>query len=275
LMWLYSRLDEWWKEFYENNHDNELYCHIIILWVCLTMSYFGFGLTALVLDITHFPSFLYRTKIQKKKEFMIKGGPWNPSLLSLFGNLFLNFGVSIPLAMYAMYRFSTYLSHHYGLSIGLRMDPDLPSLFEVFYVAIFSFLWDEVFFFYSHWALHYGPLFRNIHKIHHEFNAPIALAAVYAHPIEAIVGNYIASAGGAYLCNGHILLAYIGAVVGIFLTQFHHCGYRLPFTEIQNQPDFHDFHHEKFNGNYSAFGLMDKIHGTDFTWKKVKEEKRN
>ena len=45
----------------------------------------------------------------------------------------------------------------------------------------------QVCFFYTHWAMHHGALYRRIHKQHHEFKAPFALAALYAHPIEFFV----------------------------------------------------------------------------------------
>ena len=45
------------------------------------------------------------------------------------------------------------------------MDRELPSLWEFIRVTIFSLLWDDVFFFYSHWLLHQGVLFKYIHKI--------------------------------------------------------------------------------------------------------------
>jgi hypothetical protein len=43
--------------------------------------------------------------------------------------------------------------------------------------------------------------------------------------------------------------------VGWLRAHRHHCGYRWPWTPFfDHQPDFHDFHHEKFNTNYGAPG---------------------
>lgn len=46
----------------------------------------------------------------------------------------------------------------------------------------FFFVFEDMFHYFAHRALHWGPLYKNIHKLHHEFSAPIGLAAEYAHP---------------------------------------------------------------------------------------------
>ena len=52
----------------------------------------------------------------------------------------------------------------------------------------------------------------------------------------------------------------------------HHCGYRfesavLHLPGFDQQPDFHDFHHEVFRGNYGLIGVLDWFHGTDGRWR--------
>lgn len=49
----------------------------------------------------------------------------------------------------------------------------------------------ELLFYTSHRLLHTKYLYP-YHKLHHGYKAPIALAALYAHPLEAILGNTLA-----------------------------------------------------------------------------------
>ncbi|GFZ51202.1 C-4 methylsterol oxidase [Saitozyma sp. JCM 24511] len=51
----------------------------------------------------------------------------------------------------------------------------------------FFFVFEDMFHYWAHRGLHYGPLYRHIHKVHHEFSAPIGLAAEYAHPLEVMI----------------------------------------------------------------------------------------
>ena len=59
----------------------------------------------------------------------------------------------------------------------------------------------------------------------------------------------------------------VWTVFAVLATQTHHCGYRWPWTPFfDHQPDFHDFHHEKFNTTYGLTGWCDALHGTDKLW---------
>jgi sterol desaturase/sphingolipid hydroxylase (fatty acid hydroxylase superfamily) len=62
---------------------------------------------------------------------------------------------------------------------------------------------------------------------------------------------------------------------GILGTQLHHCGYRPKWMpDFDDNPNFHDFHHETFIGNFGMIGLCDWLHKTDLKWRRVRHARR-
>jgi methylsterol monooxygenase len=105
-------------------------------------------------------------------------------------------------------------------------------------------------------------------QVHHEFHAPIALAAVYAHPVEVVIGNVMSVGMGPFLCNSHLSTFYIFLPFGILGTQMGHCGYKLPLQSYSIE--FHDFHHSANTGNFGSHsGILDWLHGTDSQWREA------
>merc|ERR1712157_656699 len=109
----------------------------------------------------------------------------------LFGQLTTVYGVP---AMYV-------LIHHYtGFGTVIAAEPPTDKqLFIWFSISIWV---DEVLFFYIHWAMH-TKMFYHIHKIHHEYTSPIALAASYCHPFENLVANVIPFSIGPFMLGCH------------------------------------------------------------------------
>lgn len=146
---------------------------------------------------------------------------------------------------------------------GVRVGGTLPPYSERAWMLLAHLLVNEVLFFYAHWALHIGVLYRRIHKIHHEFTAPFALAAVYAHPVEFVIADLIPFTAGFLIFRPHIFFVFIWIVGACLGTQTHHSGYRLPWiASFDEQPNFHDFHHMRFNCCYGNIGWLDILHGT-------------
>lgn len=128
----------------------------------------------------------------------------------------------------------------------------------------------NVFFFYR--LLHHRFFYKRIHKIHHDFQAPMSITAVYAHPIEHIIGNMTPILAGPLILGSHIAVVLLWFLVALQGTVIDHMGYHLPFLK---SPEFHDYHHLKFTCNFGVFGLLDWFHKTDLAFRRSKAHRRH
>ncbi|KZT33350.1 sterol desaturase [Sistotremastrum suecicum HHB10207 ss-3] len=121
-------------------------------------------------------------------------------------------------------------------------------------VAIF-FVLEDFWHYFAHKSLHYGPLYKRIHKIHHKYSAPFGLAAEYAHPLEVLILGVGVIGGPMLYCfltgEMHIATVYLWISVKLFQTIDAHSGYDFPWSLRHILPfwggaDYHDFHHMSF-----------------------------
>lgn len=127
-------------------------------------------------------------------------------------------------------------------------------------IAVF-FVLEDTWHYFLHRALHWGPLYKMIHKIHHQYSAPFGLAAEYASPIEVMLLGFGTVGAPIIWCSItkdlHILTMYCWIVLRLFQAIDAHSGYEFPWSLHHFLPfwagaDHHDTHHEKFIGNYSS-----------------------
>ena len=155
---------------------------------------------------------------------------------------------------------------------ALRVEEALPGARELLlHLAIFVVV-EEVGFYYSHRLFHQRFFYERFHKIHHQWTAPVGLVATYAHPLEHLLSNLGPVVAGPVLCNAHIVTTGLWIVIALTSTILSHSGYHLPFLP---SPQFHDFHHLRFNQCYGVLGWLDRLHNTDNVFRESPQSKNN
>nr|XP_018915402.1 PREDICTED: fatty acid hydroxylase domain-containing protein 2 [Bemisia tabaci] len=135
----------------------------------------------------------------------------------------------------------------------------LPSFHWVLAELSVHILVEEISFYYSHRLLHHRLLYKLIHKKHHEWTAPIAITALYCHPVEHVLSNLLPPFLGVFITGSHVATAYLWFTIAVISTLNAHSGYHWPFFP---SPEAHDFHHAKFNQCFGVLGVLDRLHGT-------------
>ncbi|RDW67448.1 sterol desaturase family protein [Aspergillus mulundensis] len=140
----------------------------------------------------------------------------------------------------------------------------LPSTATMAKHILLSIILQDIIFYHAHRALHHPRIYKHIHKKHHEFTTPIALAALYAHPVEYFLSNILPVALPPALLGAHIVTFWFMLTWALVLAIIAHCGYELPPIYGWNM-EVHDMHHELFVGNFGTIGICDVLYGTRLT----------
>lgn len=216
----------------------------IMSFVMHELVYFGRSLPWIIIDaIPYFNKWkLQNTKVPTWKE------QWECAALVLLSHC----TVELP-QIWLFHPVATYFGMDYGVPF--------PPIWKMAMQITLFFIMEDAWHYWFHRALHYGPLYKSIHKLHHTYSAPFGLAAEYASPIEVMLLGFgiVGSPVIWVLVTGelHLMTMYMWIVLRLFQAIDAHSGYDFPWSMRRWVPfwagaDHHDMHHERFIGNYAS-----------------------
>jgi fatty acid hydroxylase domain-containing protein 2 len=135
---------------------------------------------------------------------------------------------------------------------------EVPSFSTTISHLFVSFICHEIFYYYIHRLLHHKNFYKH-HKRHHEFKTPICFTSMYCSVLEYINADMLAVLVGYFFTKSHMSTVLLWQTLAMITTLSDHSGYHLPFL---HSSELHDYHHLKFNLNYSVYGILDYVHGT-------------
>ncbi|OQR83753.1 hypothetical protein ACHHYP_14339 [Achlya hypogyna] len=185
--------------------------------------------------------------------------------LAVINHLFIHMGLlitNIPLMEY----------------LGIAVSGPLPKPSTLAVQFVVCMLCEDFLFYWSHRFLHHKKIYKYVHKVHHEYQAPFGLTAVYTHPFEELLTTGAMMAGPLLVCR-HMLPIWLWMTYRIIETIDSHSGFDFPWSPMHAIPfgsgvARHDFHHEKFDSVFgSQFAFWDWLCGTDAAFRVLQRQK--
>ncbi|KAF1765070.1 hypothetical protein GCK72_005021 [Caenorhabditis remanei] len=245
-----------YQRVYDYFNGDPLLIYVIGGTVIVNINFWLFNLFFILIDMID-PNWVQPYKIQDEKK------PPLSKYLGAFKVILTNQFISGPLI--------TIFWYFPAVWFGARFTGPMPSGLEILRDIFVSVLCEEIGFYYTHRLFHHPRIYKYVHKKHHEWTAPVSITSIYCHPLEHAISNLSPVLLGPTICGSHVVTLWIWASLAILSTTCSHSGYHFPFML---SPEPHDYHHKVFNECFGT-GLLDRIHGTDTTFRKSVEGKRN
>jgi sterol desaturase/sphingolipid hydroxylase (fatty acid hydroxylase superfamily) len=194
-----------------------------------TIPYWFVSMAYMILDFCQWPNFLVKYKVQDGKNAPPDA---KKTIKMMVRVLFNQVVIGIP------YGYMSYPLWEWRA--GEEMDIlKLPSALSGFLYFLACMIGHDTAFYHTHRMLHIPFLYKNVHKVHHEWTAPVAAAGYYFHPIEYLITS-TAATSGAIISGAPIPIIWTWIWWLSFQVQNDHSGYHFP---IFFSPEMHDFHH--------------------------------
>ncbi|KAG8184709.1 hypothetical protein JTE90_013096 [Oedothorax gibbosus] len=252
-----------WLVVYEMLNGDEIILNVVVPVFLMITVYWSVSCIFTLVDLSGKPHFIVKFRIPDME------GEKYPRLTEVRLRavssqvLFNQTAVAIPFIIFSFILRS---------NIGYEPSHRLPKFHTFVFDMVVQILTEEVFFYYSHRLLHHPLLYRRFHKRHHEWKSPVAVSAIYCHPVEHIASNVLPTVMGSVVAGSHVISLWVWLTFTTTYGVIVHSGYHLPLTPT---PEFHHYHHNKFNENFGVAGILDWFHGTDKEFRKSQAFQRN
>jgi sterol desaturase/sphingolipid hydroxylase (fatty acid hydroxylase superfamily) len=150
------------------------------------------------------------------------------------------------------------------------LDPS-PGVLELAGSVVGLLMLHDAYFYWSHRFMHWEPVYRVVHEMHHRSLNPTPLAAFAFHPLEAVI-QYGFVPLVALAVPIHVLSLFVFGIVMTALNAYGHSGIELmPAGFVRNRLGrvlltacHHDLHHSAVRYNYGFYSsLWDRLMGTN------------
>lgn len=249
---LYIFKDEYiFCNLWNNIYETQIVTNPFFPMLFMSGIYFSLYIPYALLDVSHFI-----------KEFKIQKNHY-PNKKEIYKSLILWLKSQILIDV-------PFTSLVYLMNISTEITKDPPKLGVFVCDILISFLLMDCLFYVVHRLLHTNWLYKNIHKIHHEFKSPFVLVGQALHPIEHLLFALV-SVIPIYLTSHHLFTQHIIMIMVMMNNIDAHCGYKIiNFYKWSNGflsgSTSHDLHHERFIVNYSIYTtIWDRIFKTHST----------
>jgi sterol desaturase/sphingolipid hydroxylase (fatty acid hydroxylase superfamily) len=186
-------------------------------------------------------------------------------------HVFREIGYSvITICIFGAVILSTIWAGKHGLT---RVYPHISQHGSIYYILsiVLMIVLHDTYFYWTHRAMHWKPLFKWVHKTHHLSNNPTPFAAYAFHPAEAFVEVGIIPLI-AFTIPHHPTAITIFGIYSLALNVVGHLGYELfPkgfashfLFKWHNTSTHHNMHHRLVKCNYGLyFNFWDRVMGTN------------
>lgn len=242
-----------WLNYSADKSDYFLYCHNILF---LFLIFSLVPLPVVLIELIRSSNF-EKYKIQPKVQLSF------PEMVACYKTVMKMFFFIVgPLQL---------VSYPSVKLIGIRAGLPLPSGWEILIQLAVYFIVEDYTNYWIHRFLHGKWGYEKIHRVHHEYTAPIGFAAPYAHWAEILILG-IPSFLGPAMVPGHMITFWLWIALRQIEAIETHSGYDFPWTPTKYIPfyggaEYHDYHHyvggQSHSNFASVFTYCDYIYGTD------------